>query len=95
MSSNGSEPLTRVATTVVAGPRRGVPRNDQFPRDLDRSEAMMALARGSLARVEQEIDLLWRHAMTTMDLALCERLADVTHALRRAARLLEGSDGIG
>jgi hypothetical protein len=95
MSSNGSEAPTRAATTVVAGPTRGVPRNDLLPRDLDRSEAMMALARGSIARVEQEVDLLWRHAMTTMDLALSERLADVTHALRRAARLLERSDGIG
>ena len=45
--------------------------------------------------VEQEIDHLWRHSMTAEDPGVSERLAELSHALQRAARLLEHDRAIG
>ena len=55
----------------------------------------LASAAAAMERAEQEIDLLWRHSMTTADPALSERLAEVSHALQRVARLLEHDRAIG
>jgi hypothetical protein len=55
----------------------------------------LACAAAAMERAEQEIDLLWRHAMTAADQALSERLAEVSHALQRAARLIEIDLAIG
>jgi hypothetical protein len=59
------------------------------------SEAALAGAAVAIARVEQNIDRLWRDSMTVQNRALSERLAEVSHALRHAARLLEGDHSIG
>jgi hypothetical protein len=56
----------------------------------DRSRAI-----ASLRRVEQEFDELWRGAVVAGERAFAEQLVDVSHALRRAARLLEKKPGIG
>jgi hypothetical protein len=47
------------------------------------------------ARVEREIYYLWRNSTTAKDPGLSERLAEVSHALRRAARPLEQRRAIG
>ena len=42
-----------------------------------------------MAGVEREIDHLWRDSMKADDSAMSQRLAEVSHTLDRAARLLE------
>ena len=59
------------------------------------SEAALAWAGAAMARVEQEIDHLWHDSMQADDRAMSQRLAEVSHALHRAARLLEHDDAIG
>jgi hypothetical protein len=57
--------------------------------------ATLACAAAAMERVEQEIDDLWRNSMSAVDDALSERLAEVSHALQRAGRLLERDVTIG
>jgi len=59
------------------------------------SQAVLSCASAAMSRVEREIDHLWRDSMKAEDAAMTQRLADVSHALRQAARLLEGRDAIG
>lgn len=49
----------------------------------------------AVARVQSEIDDLWRHSMRIENDVLSERLVEVSHALQRAARLLEEDRAIG
>jgi hypothetical protein len=56
---------------------------------------LLARPAADLALVEQEIDRLWSDAMQTENLALSERLAEVSHALQRAAHLLAQGYEIG
>ncbi len=62
---------------------------------VDDSAAPLALAGEAMARVEQEIDHLWHDSMLAHDRAMAQRLAEVSHALHRAARLLEDEHTIG
>jgi hypothetical protein len=48
-----------------------------------------------MARAQEEIDHLWRNAVTVDDEPLSERLVEVSHALQRAARLLDDDRAIG
>jgi hypothetical protein len=59
------------------------------------SEAALVCAGEAMARVEREIDQLWRDSMTADDRATSQRLAQVSHALHRAARLLADEEAIG
>jgi hypothetical protein len=59
------------------------------------SSAALANARAAVARLERQIDNLWRDSMETDDQTRSQRLAEVGHALRRAALLLEHDDAIG
>ena len=59
------------------------------------SNAALASAGMAVARVEREIDHLWRDSMNADDHATSQRLAEVSRALRRAALLLEHDDAIG
>ena len=61
----------------------------------DDSEAPLVWAGEAIARVEQEIDLLWHDSMTADDRVMAQRLAEVSQALHRAGRLLEHEDTIG
>lgn len=49
----------------------------------------------AVARVQEEIDDLWRASMRSEDDLLSELLVEVSHALQRAARLLEQDRAIG
>ena len=59
------------------------------------SKTALAWAGAAMARVEQEIDHLWYDSMQADDRAMAQRLAEVSHALHRAARLLVDDDAIG
>jgi hypothetical protein len=59
------------------------------------SAASVARAEAAMARLEREIDHLWRDSMEADDRAMSQRLAEVSHALKRAALLLEHDDTIG
>ena len=52
-------------------------------------------AASAVARVQTEIDDLWRHSMRVENDLLSERLVEVSRALQRAARLLEQDRAIG
>jgi hypothetical protein len=58
-------------------------------------DAAVACAAAALERVERAIDQLWFDAMKAEDLSTSQRLADVSHALHRAGRLLEPDNAIG
>jgi len=49
----------------------------------------------AMDRVQQEIDQLWRLSVSRDNANLSDRLVEVSHALQRAARLLEEDRGIG
>ena len=59
------------------------------------ADAVLACATAAIERVEHEIDHLWFDSMKAEDLAMSQRLAEVSHALQRAARLVEPDDVIG
>jgi hypothetical protein len=80
--SGGSWPMGEVARLQLVHSVRG-------------SKAALAWAGAAVARVEQEIDHLWYDSMEADDRAMSQRLAEVSHALHRAARLLEHDDAIG
>ena len=68
----------------------------QLVRDvLGDSEAVLDGARAAMARVEREIDHLWRDSMNAHDREISQLLADVSHCLQRAAHRLEHGDAIG
>ena len=49
----------------------------------------------AMARMQQEIDDLWRDAVTGERYTSSERLVEASHALRRALRVLEQDQRIG
>ena len=51
----------------------------------DGSDVVLACAAAAIERVEQEIDHLWFDSMKAEDLVMSQRLAEVSHALQRAA----------
>jgi hypothetical protein len=91
MSNNGTGSNGRASSTIMEQLRGGAsPFDEQRRTQLvddppDRSDAVPGSAAAALGRIEQEIDQLWRVSMTAEDDALSERLAEVSHALRRAA----------
>jgi hypothetical protein len=58
-------------------------------------KAALASAGAAMARVEHEVDHMWRDSMQADDRAMSQRLAELSHALHRAARVLEHDDTIG
>ena len=59
------------------------------------STAALTCAATAVARVQDEIDDLWRASVRVEDDSLSEVLVEVSHALQRAARLLEQDRAIG
>jgi hypothetical protein len=58
------------------------------------SQAARAYAVAAIARVEREVGHLWHDSMKADDRAMSQRLVEASHALHRAARLLEHDDAI-
>jgi hypothetical protein len=81
-STNGSSPFGDVAREALVSEIVGD------------SKAARACAGAAIARVEREVGQMWRDSMTADDRAMSQRLAEVSHALHRAARLLEHDDAI-
>jgi hypothetical protein len=101
MSSNRTGSVGRSAVIFADESTRGV---SVFGRDAPHRVVpdavgdpggALACAAAAMERVEQEIEHLWRHAMTAEDPGVSDRLAEVSHALQRAARLLEHDVAIG
>ena len=59
------------------------------------TDVVLACATAAIERVEQEIDHLWFDSMNAEDLAMSQRLAEISHALQRAARLVDPDNVIG
>lgn len=59
------------------------------------AQATLPCAAAAIARVEREMDLLWRHALSAEGREVSERLVQVSHLLHRALRLIEGDPEIG
>ena len=101
MASNGTSISGRSALTLVDDSTSGSSlfgdiAELQVARDgVGDSEGALASAGAAMARAEREIDHLWRDSMQIDDRAASQRLAEVSHGLRRAARLLEHDDAIG
>lgn len=57
----------------------------------DRGESQLASAAAVLAGAERDIDLLWQDSVASGDTGVSDRLAELSHALRRAARVVDGS----
>ena len=68
---------------------------DPVEHDLDHpvagndAAAVLTRAAAAMARVERDVEKLWRDAMVSDRQVLSQHLAEVCHALRRAVRLLE------
>jgi hypothetical protein len=100
MSSNGAlftdtSALIFGDDSIVSWPLGDVARVQLVRHVVSDSEAALAWAGAAMARVECEIDRLWYGSMQADDRAMAQRLAEVSHALHRAARLLEDDDAIG
>ncbi len=68
-----------------------VPLDGEFVGD---SKVARACAGAAIARVEREVGHLWSDSMQADDRAMSQWLAEVSHALHRAARLLTQDDAI-
>jgi hypothetical protein len=102
MSSYGTRSEGWSTTTRGGGPTRGSSMfgdaaHLRLVSDVagDRSDVLLASAAAAIERVEQEIDDLWFDSMNAEDLVTSQRLAEVSHALQRAARLVEPCNVIG
>ena len=102
MSSNGDRPgggSTSSSTLVDVSARRSRRAGNRArPADgggheLVRADLSHAIA--AMRQVEREFDELWHAAVVAGEGAFAERLVDVSHALRRAAALLEKGSAIG
>lgn len=87
MPSNGTGSNGRSALTLVDDFTDG---SSALVREVVRdSVASVEWAEVAMARLEREIDHLWRESMEAHDPAMSQRLAEVSRALKRAALLLE------
>ena len=102
MSSNGDRPGggSTPSSTVVAESVQRSWRADNSPRsafggghDVLRADLTHAIA--AMRQVQREFNDLWHAAVVAGDGAFAEQLVDVSHALRRAAGLLEKKSAIG
>jgi hypothetical protein len=101
MSSNGDRPgggSAPSSTLVDGSPPRTRRANRARPAVLGGHELLRAdltHAIAAMRQVQQEFDELWYAAVVSGNGAFAEQLVDVSHALRRAAGLLEKKSAIG
>ena len=100
MSSNGDGIQVGTSTPIVV--------DESVPRTWPANSALLAVgvsheavgtdlthAIAAMRQVQREFAELWRAAVVAGDLALAERLVNASHALRRAASLVETRPDIG
>jgi hypothetical protein len=101
MSSNGDRPGggSTPSSTLVDESARRFPRAGNSARPAvgghEVLRADLTHATAAMRQVQQEFDELWYAAVVAGDGALAEQLVEVSHALRRAAGLLETKSAIG
>src|SRR5678816_2082705 len=101
MSSNGTSlggrsPSLSVNGDATAPESAETSLNDRAVHDgVVGAWAAVAGLMAAMARMQQEIDDLWREAVTAERFASSERLVEASHALRRALRVLEQDHRIG
>jgi hypothetical protein len=102
MSSNGDRPGggSTSSSTLVDESARHFRRAGNRARpavggDHEVLRADLTHAIAAMRQVQQDFDELWHAAVVAGDGAFAERLVDVSHALRRAAGLLEKKSAIG
>jgi hypothetical protein len=102
MSSNGDRPGggSTSSSALVDESTRRLRRTGNRARpavggghEVLRADLTPAIA--AMRQVQQEFDDLWHAAVVAGDGAFAEQLVDVSHALRRAASLLEKKSAIG
>jgi hypothetical protein len=102
MSSNGDRPgggSTPSSTVVDESARRFRQAGNRARpvvgggHEVLRADLTHAIA--AIKRVQREFDEMWHAAVVADDGAFAEQLVDVSHALRRAAGLLEKKSAIG
>ena len=101
MSSNGDRPGGGPTTSTVVDTsvrRSWRAANSARPavgigHEVLRADLTHAIA--AMRQVQREFDELWLAAVVAGDGAFAEQLVDVSHALRRAAGLLEKKSAIG
>jgi hypothetical protein len=94
--SGSASALTFVDDSTAGSPLFGDIARLQLVDDIaGDSKAALACAGAAIARVEREVGHLWRDSMKADDRAMTQRLAEVSHTLHRAARMLEHNDAIG
>ena len=83
----GRSAFTSVDNPTVGSSRFGHAARLQLVCDVvGESQASLARARAAMARVEREIDQLWRDSMEAHDAAMSQRFAELSHALGRCRR---------
>jgi succinylarginine dihydrolase len=93
---DGQSTITAVGGSTGGSSLLGDVARLRLVRDVvSESPAAVAAAAAAIERVEEEIDHLWFDSMKAEDLAMSQLLAEVSHALQRAARLLEADNAIG
>jgi hypothetical protein len=94
--SNGKSAITLIAETIEQTALFVDSVEHRLVDDvLPATHRALASAATAMARVQDEIDDLWRDAVKVDNEPLSDRLVDVSHALQRAARLLEEERAIG
>jgi hypothetical protein len=96
MSSNGTSLSLAVNGDAAASESTETSLNDRAVHDgVVGAWAAVAGLMAAMARMQQEIDDLWREAVTGERYASSERLVEASHALRAALRVLEQDHRIG
>ena len=101
MSSNGTSlggrsPSLSMNGDAAAPEATEISLNDRAIHDgVEGAWAAVAGLMAAIARMQQEIDDLWREAVTGERYASSERLVEASHALKRALRVLEQDHRIG
>ena len=94
--SKGRFPIGFAKLVNAPSPPVGGVEQLQLSYDPDGSStAALSCAATAVARVQDEIDDLWRASMRIENEALSQRFVEVSHALQHAARLLDQDGVIG
>jgi hypothetical protein len=101
MSSNGTDFGSGSPSLSLIG-ERAVPDSREISSNeravhysVEGAWAAVATLMAAMARMQQEIDDLWRDAVTRERYTSSDRLVEASHALQRALRVLERDQRIG
>jgi len=90
-----SRSLSLIGEQVLPESAEISPAEQAVHYSVDGAWAAVAGLMAAMARMQQEIDDLWRDAVTRERYTSSDRLVEASHALRRALRVLEQDHRIG